>query len=381
MKNWKFYAMVLFAAAAFTACDDDDDEIVENVTDETEETEDSTAVEEEATADSYGILIVNNGNQSSSIDGDFTTVDYSDNFAAYTGWFADVNERSLGLTSNAACIYGSQIYTAVTASNTIEICDKTTFESTCQISLDDDGTLSDPRDVVAYEGYVYVSLYSGHVCKIDTTDYSIVDYVEVGSYPEKMGIANGMLYVPNSGYGYGTSVSEIDLASFSATREITCPINPVQVKADANENVYILSSGEYDSSTWEQIGAGVYILDTDNETYELVTDATLMDIPAGTNTLYVVNAPYLGDYVSYGKVDLTDDAYELETLDISADSPAGIAVDPVYGYIVLSSYELGDYGYASYSTPGYANIYDSSCSLLTTIETGVGPCAIYFYAE
>lgn len=371
MKNWKFYAMVLFAAAAFTACDDDDDEIVENVTDETEE----------AIADSYGILIVNNGNQSSSIYGDFTTVDYSDNFAAYTGWFADVNERSLGLTSNAACIYGSQIYTAVTASNTIEICDKATFESTCQISLYDDGTLSDPRDVVAYEGYVYVSLYSGHVCKIDTTDYSIVDYVEVGSYPEKMGIANGMLYVPNSGYGYGTSVSEIDLASFTATREITCPINPVQVKADANENVYVLTSGEYDSSTWEQIGAGVYILDTDNETYELVTDATLMDIPAGTNTLYVVNAPYLGDGVSYGKVDLTDDAYELETLDISADSPAGIAVDPVYGYIVLSSYELGDYDYASYSTPGYANIYDSSCSLLTTIETGVGPCAIYFYAE
>lgn len=376
MKNYKIYALALCATLTFAACDDDEE--VTTLTDE-QLSETENPGDSSSSLESTGFLITNAGNKSNSIDGDYTTYDYSTATSA-TGWFASVNGRSLGLTSNSSCIYGSKIYTAVTNSNTIEICDKATFSSTAQISLADNGTISQPRDVVSYQGYVYVSLYSGHVAKIDTTDYSIVGTVSVGAYPENMLVANDKLYVPNCNYGYGTTISEIDLTSFSLVRDITVPINPTKFDIDANGNVYLLTQGEYDAS-WNQIGAGVYLLDLDAETSTLVTYATLMDIPDGSNTLYVVNAPYGASEVTYGSVDLTDTSYTVTDLGLSADSPSAIGVDPVYGYIVLTSYNLGDYGYASYTTPGYANIYDSSCNLIETIETGVGPTAITFFVN
>ena len=365
MKNVRLFALML-AAATFAACDDDE--------------ENTTGGPIISTPVSSGILIVNQGNEASGSTGDFTTVDYANGYAAVTGCFEAVNGRVLGNTPNRSCIHGGKIYTAVTTSNIIEVCRKSDFQSVTKIALAGNETLSQPRDVVGLDGYVYVSLYSGHVCKIDTANFSIVGTVAVGLYPEDMAIANGRLYVPNSNYGYGTTVSEIDLASFTKTRDITVPVNPVKMETDASGNVYLLCSGEYLPPAYNQVGAAVWRLDLSGGNHVKVADATLMDIPAGTNTLYVVNSPYGATSMTYASVDLTQDTYTPVSLPLSADSPAGIAVDPVNGNIVLTSYNL-EGGWASYTTPGYANIYDAAGTLLRKVETGIGPCAIYFFTE
>ena len=368
MKHLRLFALML-AAATFAACDDD------------EGTTTGGGGNGDVTPVSSGVLIVNQGNEGYGLEGDFTTVDYMDGYSAVTGRFAAVNGRSLGLTPNRSCIHGGKIYTAVTSSNTVEVCGKGDFRSVAQIALAGNDTLSQPRDVVGQDGYVYVSLYSGHVCKIDTTDFSIVGAVAVGQYPEDMVIAGGKLYVPNCNYSYGTTVSEIDLASFTRTRDITVPVNPVKMEADAQGNVYLLCSGEYLPPSYNQVGAAVWRLDLNGGNHVKVADATLMDIPAGTNTLYVADFPYGATSATYASVDLTQSTYTPVSLSLSADSPAGIAVDPVNGNIVLTSYGLNDVGGASYNTPGYANIYDAAGTLLCKVETGIGPCAIYFLTE
>lgn len=374
MKSVKLLAMML-AAVAFTACEED-----EEITSGGNSNGGNDSIPVVVSPVSSGILILNNGNQSSLIEGDFTTVDYAGGFVAQSNLFASANERSLGMTPNRACIYGSKIYTAVTQSNTIEICAKNDFHSIKQIALAGDANLAQPRDVVGKDGYVYVSLYSGHVCKIDTMEFNIVGTVAVGSYPEEMTVAGNKLYVPNSGQGSGTTVSEIDLASFTKVRDITVPANPFKMRTDAKGNVYLLCLGTYDAS-WNQIGAAVHRLDLATGNHVKVTDATMMDIPQGTNKLYVVNSPYGASTVSYASVDLTQTPYSAVSLPFSVISPAAIAADPVNGNIVLTSYNLDDNGFAGYSIPGYANIYNAAGELQKKVDTGVGPCGVYFFTE
>jgi hypothetical protein len=75
------------------------------------------------------------------------------------------------------------------------------------------------------------------------------------------------------------------------------------------------------------------------------------------------------------------------TLNLSGDSgfeivsPAAIAVDPVRGYIAIASRSLDpDTGYASYTLPGFVNMYTSNGEYVkdTHFQTGVEPHMIGF---
>lgn len=374
MKSLKYLAMMM-AVAGFVACDDDNEVVTNNGNGGNGDNGDNPPAVVEPV--SNGFVVLNSGNQSKAIEGDFTLVNYAGGFSATNNVFAGANGRSLGITPNSACVYGSKVYVAVTKSNTIEVCERGTFKSLKRIELAADAVLADPRGVAADGGYVYVSLYSGHVCKIDTTNLNIVGSVEVGDKPELMAVSAGKLYVPNSGYGQGTTVSEIDLATFSKTRDITVPKNPVKLDTDARGNVYLLCSGYYDES-WNQLGAAVHRLDLASGNHVKVADATIMDIPDGTNTLYVCNYPYGAPAATYAKVDLMSGAQS--ALSITVDAPNALAVDPVTGYMVVLSYELVG-GFASYSTPGYARIFNADGTQLKQVETGVGPLAVCFLTE
>lgn len=367
MKNWKLYAMIIMAGAAFTACDDDEEITRPGGT---------IAIRNE----SSGVLILNNGNAESQIDGDFSVIEYFSNDCA-TGLFESANERTLGATPNRAIVYGSKIYAAVTGSNTIEIASRSDLKSVKQIQLAGNEEIDKPRDVIGKGAYVYVSLYSGHVARIDTATLSIDKTVAVGAYPEDMTIAGDYLYVPNSEYGMGTTVSQISLATFTKTKDITVPVNPVQTVSDARGNVYVRTSGWYDAEDgYKQKGAAVYKLDLNGGEPVKVADATLISLPEGSNVLYAVNYPYGANEITYFKVNLAaeDGAYTPVPLSISADAPAAIGVDPVNGNIVLTSYEL-DKGYASYSTPGYANMYTNDGTFIKKFDVGVGPCNVSFF--
>ena len=365
MKKWKLCACLCATAAIFTACD------------ESEETS-SWGQQIKWTTETSGALVLNAGNEYSGIDGEISVFDYATQ-ACVTGAFSAQNGRSLGLTPNGAIVYGSKIYTAVTSSNTIEIINRADMKSAKQLTFANHTTLTMPRDVIAHDGYVYASFYSGHVARIDTTTFAIDKTVEVGVHPERMTIAGNYLYAPNSGEdpNYDKTVSKINLSTFKVEKTIEVALNPTALESDANGRVYALCMGNY-----YDIPSAIYRIENDGESYTKVAEATMFDIHKNSNTLYAVNAPYGAPKNDYFSIDLNQDdgTFTAQEMAIEVEYPAAIAVDPTTQNIILTSYEIID-GYASYSTPGYAKMYKADGTQVARFNVGVGPTFATFFTD
>ncbi|MBO4985139.1 MAG: YncE family protein [Bacteroides sp.] len=347
---------ILFALPlAFTACSDDDDEPAE------------PALAEQ------GLFVFNSGNQGKSIDGSLSFIDEK-NETVLNGVFMTVNGRSLGSTVQDGVILGKNLYIAVSESNTIEVVNKNTLESVAQIKpASSEG--SSPRDVVTDGEYVYVSMYSGHVSRINPATNTIDKTVAVGPNPEEMAITNGFLYVVNSdglnwsnGYANGKSVSKIDLSTMTEKKMIDVGINPTKIGADASGNVLLLCMGDYGANP-----ASIWKINSSDVATDMGISATMMTVSG--NTLYTINSPWGATEVTYKAYSTTTGSVTKQSfVNTPVDSPAGIAVHPTDGRIFITSYNLVD-GYASYSTPGYVAEYETNGDLVKKYDVGVG--AVY----
>jgi YVTN family beta-propeller protein len=165
-------------------------------------------------------------------------------------YFTTVNKRGLGDTANDMIKYGSKIYIVVNVSSTIEVIDAATGKSLKQIEMKTaDNKPKQPRYAAAYGGKVYVTSYDDTVTRIDTVSLAIDGSVKVGRDPEGICIKNGKIYVANSGGldspDYDHTVSVIDLKSFEEIKQIEVGLNPYQVFADSQGDVYVSVRGNY----------------------------------------------------------------------------------------------------------------------------------------
>lgn len=378
------FALALAGVMTFTACDDDDNGNTE-----------PTPVDV-----SEGVFIINTGNAYNNIDGSLTYINTSTGAATQSAFKAK-NGRSLGGTANDAVVYGSKLYIVATDENTVEVVDRSTLQSIRQLSttalMGAEKGLQ-PRHLLAHDGKVYVSAYGasansatdgsavGYVAAIDTATYAATTYA-VGSYPEGMAANGGTVYVANSSWGNGVnpSISAINTSTGAVTEIKDALItNPVSL-AYVNGALYILDSGLYDAS-WNQTGQGVRKYE--NGTVTKIADATMMAVGGVGVTrtsavepyIYMVNAPY-----TYPSTPVTYSVYSVgsgqtSTFTDGSDiaSPCGMGVDPVTGNVYITSYVMGEYGYADYNANGYVVEYDAWGTKLNRYETGVGPSAVAF---
>lgn len=86
-----------------------------------------------------------------------------------------------------------------------------------------------PRYVVAEDGKVYVTLYSGNVARLDAKTLEFEKMVPVGNNPEQLVEEDGKLYVVNSGWGYDNRLSIIDLQSFNEAEHVEIMTNPQRI--------------------------------------------------------------------------------------------------------------------------------------------------------
>ena len=368
----KLLVMMLAVPFVFAACSDDDDPVPVPTPEPTPipDPEPDYSVP----ADQQGLFVFNGGNQGS-IDGSLSFINFSKQEVS-NNVFAAKNNRSLGATVQNGAVFKGALFIAVYDSKTIEVVDKLTLESIKQITTP--STSNGPRYVVADDQYVYASLYSGEVIRINPATNEIDKTISVGPNPEEMVIANGFLYVVNSdglnyqnGYVNGKSVSKIDLSSFTEVKKIEVGVNPTRIATDGT-NVYALSTGDYTpenpSSIWK-IDAQDNATDTGiGASWLAVQDGVLYTINSGFDENWMTT----NYYITYNLSDMSVNSSAFLGENV-VDAPAGICIDAEGGNLFVSSYNLA-YGYASYDTEGYVNQYDLNGNLVKKYDVGVGPC-------
>ena len=369
----KLLVMMLAVPFVFAACSDDDGPVPSPTPEPTPGPDPEP--DYSVPTDQQGLYVFNGGNQGKSIDGSLSFINFSKQEVS-NNVFAAKNNRSLGATVQNGAVFKGALFIAVYGSKTIEVVDKLTLESIKQITTP--STSNGPRYVVADDQYVYASLYSGEVIRINPATNEIDKTISVGPNPEEMVIANGFLYVVNSdglnyqnGYVNGKSVSKIDLSSFTEVKKIEVGVNPTRIATDGT-NVYALSTGDYTpenpSSIWK-IDAQDNATDTGiGASWLAVQDGVLYTI----NSVFDENWMTTNYYITYNLSDMSVNSSAFLGENV-VDAPAGICIDAEGGNLFVSSYNLA-YGYASYDTEGYVNQYDLNGKLVKKYDVGVGPC-------
>ncbi len=220
--------------------------------------------------------------------------DLSELSVKVNGLSADVyykaNGKYLGDTGQDLLHIGQYYYVSVFGSGYVTKLEEGTYKEVAR------HTLSQPRYLASDSEYLYVSSYANCVYRLSLDDLSVNDSVSVGSYPEGLAIEGNWLLCCNSGYGFGNTISVVDLKTFEAVKDVAVPQNPTKIKAAGNGCAYFITTAytpDYSSAI-----ATLSSLDVDNGfAVDSITHATHMDLSADGNWLYLVNCE--PNYTSY----------------------------------------------------------------------------------
>lgn len=323
-----------------------------------------------------GLIVLNEGVYNKN-NASLTFYDFSNGFASnYV--FEDKNNRGLGDTGQDMIKYGSKIYIAVSKSSIVEVVNAKTGVSVKSIPMKNAVNVSSsPRALVAANGKVYISLFDGHVAKLDTASLTVDKTIAVGPNPEGVTIANNKLYVANSGGMQAvmdSTISVIDLASFAEVKKIKVNVNPIKIKADAYGDIYVLSSGDY------------FMKPAKFQRIEAVTEK-VSDIAVGAKGIdivgdkaYIYNFDYDANWAVANKTIKIYDVKNEKLLNDNVAStttfekiPYGINVDPISKNIYL--------GVTDYENNGKIYCFGEDGSFKYTFTTGVNPTKVIFVSN
>lgn len=316
-----------------------------------------------------GFYMLNEGNMGmnrASIDFyDFRTAQYK------TDIYSEANPnvvKELGDVGNDIKIYGNKLYAVINVSNKIEVMDKWTAKRIKIIDVPNCRYMAFHKDkayISSYAGKVSIDPNAeiGFVAEIDTVTLELKRKVTVGYQPEEMVIANGKLYVANSGGyrvpNYDRTVSVIDLETFEVIKTIDVAINLHRMAIDKYGFIYVSSRGDYN-----KIPSNVYIIDsrTDEVVKNMNTGASEFSMSGDSLYYYRVewNWGAGGNAINFGIIDTR--TQEVITDQIIKDGtekdimiPYGLAINPETKEIFVTdaqNYVVTGYVYC-YSPDGY----------------------------
>lgn len=268
---------------------------------------------------------------------DFSTRTVSDRFTA------ENPGEKVGNTANDMKIYGSKLYVAVDASNQVLVLDAASGRILKRIDMGQaDGMDREPRAVACAAGKVFVSLYSGEVARIDTTDLEKpVDYLACnGSSPWNEGIAavnEQLLAVVQS--REGNTLTLIDIPSFTVQGRVEVPANPSELAVADDRTVYVATWSVYDPTTFAEVAKpALHKVDLTAKTYTTIPGVEVQRIAIHGGMLYGINTTY--DPTTYApngslvKIDLTTNTVKT-MIEAQEGSFNGVNVNPVNGYLYV----------------------------------------------
>ncbi|TAH00072.1 MAG: YncE family protein [Sphingobacteriales bacterium] len=283
--------------------------------------------------------------------------------------FKQENYRGLGDTGNDAQIYGSKMYIIVNASSTVEVLNARNAKSIKQFTFKTDQNVNrQPRYIVFNNNKAFISSYDGTVAVLDTASLTIEKYITVGRNPEQMAIANGKLYVANSGGldypNYDKTVSVIDLLTLTEIKKITVTLNPNGVTADQYGDVYIKSVGNYDDvkPTLTIIDSKTDLVKTTFDNFNgsnmtITGDLAFFTVTGGAKIFNVQTETVVKEqFVTDGTV---------------ITSPYGVDVDNLTGEVFITDAK-------NYTSRGEVFCFDKDGKKKYVLTTGISPNGVIF---
>lgn len=370
MKKFAFLFLMAAVAFGFASCKDDKDE-----------------PKKESGEIALGFYILNQGNMSVKLPGSINVYDALSglNNGENGNAFFDVNGIQIGEDALQMLTIGNRMFITVSTSNIIWAVDPATMKIIG--SIRPEGEARTPYYMAKANGKLYVSMYTGYVCEIDPLRLEITRTVKVGPNPEQLAVVGQTLVVTNSdGMNWlngneNCSISLVDLQTFTQTElkdyDVIC--NPTKCVSNGKD-LFIICMGNYGNipSKVKKV-TGNSIADIQD-----VCLGSSMDI-AGNN-LYVINNQFSQQYagpVTYKVYDATtleekgDFIKMTEGTESWIDYPINPFVNPLNGEIVVLSNKI-DGGYAQFTAPGYANLYDKAGNFLRRIPCGICPNDVLF---
>ncbi|MDR1679579.1 MAG: YncE family protein [Prevotellaceae bacterium] len=341
------------------------------------------------TAEILGFYLLNEGNMGTNK----STLDYFD-FATgeyHRNIYADANPgvpKELGDVGNDIQIYGSKLYAVINCSNKIEVMDKFTTRRLGQIDI------PNCRYICFHEGYAYITSYAGpveinpnyeqrgYVAKVDTASLQIVAKCLVGFQPDELEIVNGKIYVANSGGymfpNYESTVSVIDISSFTETKRIEVDVNLHRLEADRHGVVWVSSRGDYFGAS-----SRLYWIDTKTDTYGGMLDVAVSEMTINGDSLYLYSTEFsqvtFEEIVTYGIVDVKTKQIVTRNFlaggaEMEIAKPYGIMVNPQNKDIYLTDA-------ANHVYPGMLFCFDQHGNKKWEVRTGDIPAHLAILYE
>jgi DNA-binding beta-propeller fold protein YncE len=380
----KLFLLIPVLWALLTACRDETEVFIpeeETVTD-VEEGTDTTPKD----ASIQGFYLLNEGNMGSNKSTldyyDFTTGVYHRNI------YGNANPsvpKELGDVGNDIRIYGSKLYAVINCSNKVEVMEAATARRLGQIDI------PNCRYIRFHEGYAYVTSYAGpvkidpdyeqlgYVAKVDTATFRVEDRCLVGFQPDELEIVGRKIYVANSGGymnpNYESTVSVIDMETFTEIRRIEVARNLHRLRADRYGNLWVSTRGDY----YDQ-PSRLYRINTQDDTLTDSLDIAVSNFYLDGDSLYVYSTEWsyvtMSKEITYGIVDVAKNQivtrrFITDGTDERIKIPYGILVHPRTKDIYVT-----DAG--NYVSPGTLYCFDREGRQKWNVRTGDIPAHFVF---
>ncbi|NRA10957.1 MAG: YncE family protein [Crocinitomicaceae bacterium] len=282
-------------------------------------------------------------------------------------YFVTRTNRQIGDTGNDMKRYGDKIYIVVNVSSVIEVLSAKDFTSIKQIQMEAGGTAKQPRSIAFYGSNAYVSCYDGYVDVIDTVTLTVTSRIQVGNNPEGLAVANGKLYVANSGGlnfpNVDSTLSVIDLGTNSELMKITVGPNPGAVVSDAFGDVYVIARGDY--------GAIPSRLKRVNSTTDVLAESftfSVDGIAPMNNDFLIYDASSIGIFNASSELVQSSNFVDLSEVNTIYGVSYNSTLDKIF---VLDA--------MGYTNTGYLRKFNSTGVYEISYHVGLNPSKVLFY--
>lgn len=314
-----------------------------------------------------GVLVLNEGN--------FGVDNAGISFIGATSFHSDIyaeanNNIPLGNTAQSMGFYEDKAYVVLNGSGALTVLDRNTLRLSAIMSIG----LANPRHIVFSEGKAYVSCWTDpgdanddNISIVDLLSMSISSRISTPEGPERMLVVDNKLYVANQGgYGFGNSVSVIDLATDAVIATIPTGDVPNSM-VESGGTVYVLCGGKPSWSQAETFGKLLKINVADN------TITATIDFPE----MHPSNLKIYGDYLFYS---VDADVYKMTLSTVLPQTPLieleAVGVYGIYGMDIIDD-KLYIADAVNYVDPGKAYVYSVDGVLLNDYQVGKLPNGFY----